>query len=355
MHLKNWIQQWRFIQSNFSWHSTRSVNSLKTAVACLIAYLLVTFTPLPQSQWIVITVLVVMSAQSTLGGVLIKSKMRFWGTVAGAMFSVLMLWCFGVDRVVVGLALFVSILFFAYVAGSAGDVSAAGTLGAVTVAMMLLAPNPNVTVAGVRFLEIVIGIVLAYMVSRFMWPVRAHNVLRRGFADLLLDLRQNFNLCWDSAVAEAVNKHLELDEKITKAFPVLRKLIHESKPELRKEAKLHQSFQQILTSMIKIYRSINMVYYSEHSSVMLGDLKGLEQFKLEISDYMLQLAEQIAGKPVQSKNFLIADSVSYIEGEFKAVMQGKEYAHIVAVTSFLFAAKVLAEELRRLGDDVERV
>ncbi len=312
------------------------------------------FTPLPQAQWIIITVLVVMSAQSTLGGVLIKSQMRFWGTVAGAAFSVLTLLFFGIDPWVIGTVLFITILFFSYMAGSTGDVSAAGTLGAVTIAMMLLIPNPNIAVAGARFLEIIIGIVLAFLVSRFIFPIHAHALLLRGFADTLLDLRRHFDLCWTNRSAEWTLTDVELDEKITKAFPIMRKLLHESKFELGKNHPDLAKYQNVFNSLIKIYRAINMLYYSEHSSreaiVVIEELKGLDHFKQQASALILQLSEAITSKKVKEVDFLIADWAHYMETEFKPMVQQKEYSHIAAVNAFLFAVKLLTVELRKLAE-----
>jgi len=147
---------------DFHWNSNRAINSFKTAIACLIGYLVVVFSPLPQPQWIVITILVVMSAQSTIGGMLIKSHMRFWGTLAGGLISIVALFLVGNDVWGVALVLLTATLLFAYIAGSSGDISAAGVLGGVTVVMIMLAHNATVLMAGERLLEIILGIGIAF-------------------------------------------------------------------------------------------------------------------------------------------------------------------------------------------------
>src|SRR5262245_30678746 len=97
--------------------SPRIINSFKTALACLIGYGLVLWTPLPQSQWIVITILVVMSAQTSIGSLFIKAKMRFWGTVCGAVVSVGIILLCDNHPPSLAAAIFISTLIFAYVAG----------------------------------------------------------------------------------------------------------------------------------------------------------------------------------------------------------------------------------------------
>ncbi len=136
--------------------SYRIVNSLKTALAVLIGYLFVIGASLPQSQWIVITIIVVMSAQTSVGSLLVKATMRFWGTVGGTILCIVVLYLFGNTTIATACALLISSLLFTYIAGSPGEASYAGTLGAVTVVIILLNQEVNITIACIRLVEILL-------------------------------------------------------------------------------------------------------------------------------------------------------------------------------------------------------
>lgn len=338
------------------WKSNRAINSFKTAIACLIGYLLYIFTPLPQAQWIVITILVVMSAEATLGGLLIKSYMRFWGTVAGAAIAIFALLLGGNSFYWIALILFFSTLCFAYVAGSSGDASVAGVLGAVTIVMILLSPNPTLSLAGIRSLEIILGILISFLVSKFIYPVHAHTMLMRSFADTLLDLKDHFDQSWKIEVTDILAINLDLDEKITKAFSTMRKLLHATEFELKKNDQRLLLCQDTLNSIIKIYRAINMLYYSRNSSPQamqaIQELEGLESFKQHVGDFLVQLSEALRSKKLPQIEFVIADVVHYIEAEFKLIAQQKEYEHIASVNAFLFSATLLTGELKKLSETV---
>src|SRR4030067_2765553 len=79
----------------------RVIHGLKTAVACLVGLAIEKYYDWPSGQWVPITIMVVMSAQTHFGGALRKAYMRFLGTVCGVITVVAVLWFFGGNLVVV--------------------------------------------------------------------------------------------------------------------------------------------------------------------------------------------------------------------------------------------------------------
>ncbi|HVV68990.1 MAG TPA: FUSC family protein [Gammaproteobacteria bacterium] len=352
--LSNISAFWR----NFDFTSPRAINSLKTAIACVIGYLLVIWTPLPQPQWIVITILVVMSAQTSLGSLTIKSYMRFWGTVAGAGISAIIYLCIGTDPVGMTIALFIVVLAFAYVASSPGDASYAGTLGAVTVAIILLNPVVNLQIISARFIEIIVGIIISLLVSKLIFPIHSQHLLLHNLANNLLNLQRNFDRS-----LKMEPQHLEaevdgLDAKIASSFATQRKLIREVGFEL-KYRQQKPLFQEILQTQIKIYRANNLMFLSAHVSEqsvqVISELTGLEKFKLEANQSFMRLAEAIRSEKKHKIEWVVAELIDVMEGEFKKIINQKQYEHIAYVNAFLFGARMFMVELIELGKLIEAI
>jgi hypothetical protein len=168
----------------------RLLHGFKTAIACLIGLALEKYFKWPMGQWVPITIIVVMSAQLHFGAALKKAYMRFLGTIAGLTTTVVTLLLFGNNMTVVFIVVFCSCLIFTYIAGSHGDINYAGTLGGVTVVLTLTGADANVNMAIMRGSYIVLGIVIAILVSRFVFPLHAREKLRYSVAATLRNLRQ---------------------------------------------------------------------------------------------------------------------------------------------------------------------
>ncbi len=170
--------------------NNRLIHSLKTAIAFLIGLLIVWVFHLPaHGQWLLISLLVVMCAQSRVGAVMQKSYMRFLGTLIGACIAVLTLYLAYPSVVWTTLILCLTTALFSYIADSPGYLSDAGPLGAVTVVIILIGQNPSYTTALDRFLEISLGILIALLVSRFIWPLHSRTQLRYIMKNTLQDLK----------------------------------------------------------------------------------------------------------------------------------------------------------------------
>lgn len=346
--IKQYLSHFKQTLQAFRWASDRTINSLKTAIACMLGYLLVLFSPLSQPQWIVITILVVMSAQVTFGGVLIKANMRFWGTLAGGLVAVSALLIGGNNPWWIAGVLLISALFFSYIAGSSGDISAAGVLGGVTVAVIVLNQHANPIMAGERLLEIMLGIFIAFIVSKYIFPIRAHTALLESFRETVVDLHKHFNRCLDDGSDNLTFSNIDLDEKISKSFQNQRKLIHELAFEPGKFGHQVLPFQKILYSLIKIYRFINMLYYSEHASEeSISRVKafiGFSMFQQQVNDFFLKV---IPALPANEKQLLLIKNEfeKYVHDNFIEMVRQNKDNKIAAINAFLFAAKLLTQQL----------
>jgi uncharacterized membrane protein YccC len=209
----------------------RLIHSLKTVIACVAAFLILKIFHLPSAQWMVITVIIVMCAQLYVGSVLHKSFVRFIGTTLGCLIAALMIVVMGNTLLSAIIAIAISSFIFSFIATAEESFSYMGTLGAATTAIVLLSPNPTILIAGERFLEISLGILIATLVSQFILPIHARTHLQRTQANTLTQLRDYYALLMDIDKKNTDIDVHELDENIAKTLIKQRQLAKESRPE----------------------------------------------------------------------------------------------------------------------------
>ena len=70
------------------------------------------------------------------------------------------------------------IVLTVYTAGVSPRYSYAGTLSGITLVIIILNKNPSLQVAILRATEIYLGIAIALVVNRFVYPIRAETRLK---------------------------------------------------------------------------------------------------------------------------------------------------------------------------------
>lgn len=207
----------------------RLIHSLKTTLAVGLGFLLTRLISLPSDQWVIITILVVMCAQLYVGGVLQKSILRFAGTLAGSLYAILCLIFLGIHPLYIGLTLMFSSFCFSWIATSQENLAYAGTLGAVTVPIIVLGQHPSVLFALARCLEISLGLLIATVVSQFVLPIHARAHLKRAQTETLRQLLNYFSETQRQDITDL--DHEERDEAIVKSLLKQRQLAKESSRE----------------------------------------------------------------------------------------------------------------------------
>lgn len=342
---------------HFSWTSPKTINALKTAIACVIGYLCIKLTSLPQAQWIVITIIVVMSAQTTIGSLFIKAQMRFWGTLLGALSAVAIIIICRNNPLGIGIALFVASLIFAYLAAAPGDISYVGTLGAVTVAIIILTPAANLVIAGERFLEIILGLLISFLISCFVFPIRSHTLFLSNLESTLIYLHEYFVNSFEDSAAE-LNKPLhDLNEKILGIFTQQRRLIYETGIEFGKTRQDKKNFQTILDTERRVYRGLNLIYYSLHSTAetrkITQSIDKFAEFKTEVAHYILQLADKVKNG-CKLDEFNLCDYDRFMEQDFLEKKARLNHSDDSNVYTFIFSVRFLLTQLQRLHHEISR-
>jgi len=304
--------------------SENLINAFKTSLACIIGFIFAHLFNLHSSQWMIITTLVVMSSQTYIGGALQKSYLRFIGTFFGAFIAIITLFFYKENNYVLYTVIILSVFCFTYTAKFWSGSEQAFTLGAVTVAIILLSPEPNIHTALIRFFEILLGIIIALSVHILIFPMSATRKLNHLISD-------NFShtLAYFKSITERnSDKNDEFEKLIMSNFIITQKLFTESKTELI--AKKKKRYNEIIFHQKRLFRAISLLDpYLKKKPIKLENIN--QEYPL-ISEMITKLSQGVLVSKKENAKIseeLLHDSqisdkhylIQYILREIKALLK----------------------------------
>jgi len=337
---------------NLNYH--RVIHGLKTAVACLVGLSLEKYYDWPSGQWVPITVMVVMSAQTHFGGVLRKAYMRFLGTVSGVITVVAVLWFFGGNLVVVFCTVFLASIIFAYIASGHSDISYAGTIGGVTVILILAGQQTGIEIAIQRGFYIIVGIVIALLFSRFIFPIHARDRLRYHVSRTLLNLSKLYSesIKMQDLSEQIENIDTELSSIVIEDIAVQPRLIYEAIVGSKEFASKKGIFTAILSGEHTLSRLINLMYLSlretEAPMVVKTQLAIVESLHTIIMDSLNHLAECFENIEQPQIMFNLDEALAKIAQIVEKLPKSSSAKQLIAEHSFLFFMEQILKKLENM-------
>ncbi len=332
-------------------NSDRLIHSVKTAIAVAIGFSLTRFISFPYAQWVIITIFVVMCAQLYVGSVLQKAYLRFLGTLCGCGIAIIIIEVFHSSLLSVFLSLVIAGFVFSYIATSSKEpLSYFGTLGCVTLAIILLGQkDASLAFAASRFLEISVGIVVATLVSQFVFPIHAKKQLRKNQVETLKQLMDFYTktLVMDLAKVQTVDHH-ELDEGIVKLLLKQRQLAKGSEREPFGRAFDVDNFTKSLFCERQILRAIHFMHIAQDKlrSASLSDkMTGL--LKVFHEEVLTALDAMAKSTPEKAKSFKLPslDSIQQLRADNKEMMVLQPILYLDAL---IFNAEIIVENIALL-------
>jgi uncharacterized membrane protein YgaE (UPF0421/DUF939 family) len=332
----------------------RSVHSLKTAIACVLGLLLARYFHWEFGQWVPITVIVVMSAQEYFGGTLAKAYTRFLGTVSGVAVAIFTLSLFANNELATIVLIFLSCLFFSYIASRGDNYSYAGVLGGVTVVLTLTIANPSVYHALQRGFYIVIGIIIALLVSRFLLPIHAREKLLFSVGKTLRDLK-NFYQVIIHQHPQSSPKSEKLRAAIWQEISLQPELIYEASGGSRHFSQHRKSlFNEIVSIERKILHLMDMLYdYFEKKEIQVFAKQVL--LEKEFDHALMKNLEKMAKTIEKEKNNVEYLSLSEIIAKILGhVENSNSQEQLMTVYSFVFLLNKIALETEKLASLISK-
>ncbi len=333
----------------------RLIHSTKTVIACIGGFFIGKMISPHASQWIVITIIVVMCAQIYVGSVIHKAYFRFLGTLIGCIFAASAIFFIGDTLFAIVIAIGLSSFVFSYLATSRENLVYTGTLGAVTTAIIMLGQTPTLLFAFERFLEISIGILLAALVSQFILPIHARTHLRRSQATTLAQLRDYYKaLMVDQPLDERRDDNInELNENIVISLFKQRQLAEESTREPLGLAFSKKNFSQTLYYERGILRSITFMHDAliqvENAKALFSTLPASCTFNESIIQSLNTIMTALDASHPAKSQIQIPDLATLKEELVKNLGTLDKQA-LIYIDGFLFAAEMLTTSLIKLAD-----
>lgn len=334
-------------------NTERVVHSIKTGLACLVGFAIIKLlhSYLLFDQWLIITILVVMCAQISVGSVIYKSTLRFIGTCIGSLIAAFTIITFGNNPLAFGVIIALVSIIFSYIAASENSYSDAATLGAVTTAIILINHDPTIKLTIARFSEISIGIIIATLVSQAILPIHARKHLSRNQSQTLYLLGEFYSkaIAPNSAEKDIL---IALDEKIVRSLMTQRKLAQEAKRELLGSKFEPSRFKLLLECEKKILRSIdflNYIYNKPIEYMMLHNNLEWQQFNKKVTAVFSVLAQSIEN-PLLIFNPAEVPNLNPVKAAITKIIDIKpeEQAHAYALLICLENIIALLNELARV-------
>jgi hypothetical protein len=355
------IKKYLSILRHWPFKYYRTIHGIKTAIGCLIGVAIEKYLDLPSGQWIPITVMVVMSAQVHFGGALRKAYMRFLGTVSGIAITIATLWLFGNNLVAIFCVIFIVIIIFTYIASSKGDINYAGTLGGVTTLLTLTGQQVGIDIAIQRGLYIIVGIIIALLVSRIICPIHARDRFRYHVATTLRNLKELYY-----KIAQ-MDIHLEQEAIDTELENVVATDISINQPHLVSEATAGSRFfaskktffTQIINSEHQLNRLIGLTYRClcaiESPEVVKEYLITVNDLHIVIENNLLYLADCFENMKQPEISADLDDAIYKITQTVEKLPKNNEIHKIITGYSFVFFMEQILKELKILNQLIKKV
>lgn len=333
-------------------NNDRLIHSLKTAIAVAIGFSLTHLVSFAYGQWIIITILVVMCAQIYVGGALQKGYLRFLGTLCGCAIAIVIIEIFHSSVLSVFLALVIGSFIFSYIATSGKDtLSYLGTMGAATLAIILWGrSDSSLSYAISRFLEISVGILIATLVSQFVFPIHAKKQLRKNQTETLKQLKDFYNKTVVMGLAEVQTvEHHDLDEEIVKSLIKQRQLAKDSGREPLGAAFDVAHFNQSLFCERQILRAINFMHIAQdklRNATLSEKMQyALKTFHEEVLTALDAMANSTAEK-AQSFKLPSLEAIQHLRTDNKEMVVLQP---IVYLDALIFNAEIIVENIALLA------
>lgn len=331
----------------------RLIHSTKTAIACLVGFLLTKLIGLKSDQWIIITIIVVMCAQIYVGSVVQRAYWRFIGTLAGCLLATSAILLLGTSPVVTGITIGLAGFIFSYLATGRESLAYVGTLGAVTTTIILIGQTPTVLFAVERFLEISIGILIATLISQLVLPIHAGAHLRRAQGAALEKLRDFYSACLIHYITdpEALEK-VDFDEEIVRSLSKQRQLAKEAAREPLGPFYDQMELIQTLHYEKELLRSIdfmrNALIHIKHGSTPFAKSEAFQAFN-QATVLALNTIIRVAYGSEPSKEHIHTPDLGSIQKVLRHNIAADSHENMIYIDGFLFSAERMTHSLVKLA------
>lgn len=206
-------------------HHSTLATVIKFTLAFVIGWGLTFVIPQSRSQWIMISIAVVMGSSIIIGLQFTKAILRVLGTIIGASFG-LLTFIMPNNPYLLLTAICLAAIFFSWFSQTFQKHNYVSSLGMITFFIIAYSSNHSLSMAGLRLLDTLIGILISLFISRFIFPVTSQSAILRLTDSIAKDMANFARKIFIERLERRNNKYLlHLDSRITDAMLKQRSII----------------------------------------------------------------------------------------------------------------------------------
>lgn len=328
--------------------------ALTTTLGLVVAWLLKPWIQHP--EWIVISAVVVMTMLPNVGGVIQRAIHRLIATIMATFVAISIILLTENDWLAVDITLVLGVMVFTFIAQNP-NYRQIGMLSAVTLTILLATRGPNESVIIWRSVDILIGVSLALLVSRFVLPIRASRQLRFQMADSVGQLGNLFTLA-ASEEEKPENEYELIEDKIASGFMAQRQTLPLAQLENRRVRQGRACLQNMMRSqraLLGLSRTLRRAY--SHTNIggnMISSLESLNDVRDRISGQLSVISTGIRNgqPPVLDAELNILHST--LKVQMKQAAQDME-TQFMSPQTFIFIIEQIIHVTTALQKDAARI
>jgi uncharacterized membrane protein YccC len=312
------------MKSKFSQYYLRAI---RLGFCISISLLLSHFFNFLHPLWILITIIVVMFDQATVGGTIYRGFLRIIATAFGAAIGAFILLSFN-DNVIVNDVVIIAGSMLCGLIFMDSKYSYIGLLGAATF-VMVLAPNDgfnslvihgiNLGLPFTRVISIILGAILAILCIKYFFPQYASNNIDEHITLSLTTIRNLLNILIDDSIlaAERKEKMFNFEATLPSIYTKFEKLSHESKFENKNKF----NHTQMIKHLNRIY---HLVYILD--DILCENNKIQDNLKNKINE-ILNTFDNIIKQYKKNKNVSNLNNINIIDSTLLKVNPNQVFAN----------------------------
>lgn len=259
-------------------------NAFKAALAASLSWIVVTWyapimfhrpNTLISGVWCVITAVIVL--QANIGGTFKAALNRFFGTFIGSLIGIIVTASLGSDPYTLALGIFLTVvLCFFFKLEDSYRIACAST--AVVIILWKMNPAVNPWAFGFfRFIDATIGIMIALLISHFVFPAHATKSMKKNIAEILQDFKKVLQMILNLEPEDPYHRQefRSISLEILNDLQKTRKTLEESQPEMVVKSSSFDEWKLTLSDLDRLFENISdleAVYHPKTQEIMTPEL-----------------------------------------------------------------------------------
>ncbi|MFB2803561.1 FUSC family protein [Shewanella seohaensis] len=278
--------------ADFIYRHFRAIHALKLGLALLIAVTINAIWSPPHFIWSMVTIVIIMMSLPQVGGAIEKSLQRAVGTCLGSAYGVMLVATIDSYWLIMGL-LILGVTLICFI--SAGRYSYAYLVAGFTIIIVVGDANHDTSEALWRTANILLGCVIAILVSLFIFPIKAKQDWRSQLANAIDNMAKVLTQHLQAPANHDLDFRAEL-EAAMKAVLTQKKLFFSLEWESQTLKKHKVLLAELVNKQVRLITLLELLPLSRWQEADKEAYHQINKVAAELTAYLHRLSEFVAGK-----------------------------------------------------------